>query len=119
VCDMVRTNDVLERDPSGAVVPVADQLSTRVDIVRAAMPNHLIDTDQWPMPDREQWRAYVQQQVTLGVPALYYVYKMDRSDEELGDADLDLVAETWKQYRREIAAHSPESENESVQVEHP
>ncbi|WP_127573344.1 hypothetical protein [Georgenia faecalis] len=103
VCDMVRLNDVLERDPTAALVPVADQLRFRHDVVRATMPGHLVDTDQWPMPDRAQWRAYVEAQADLGVPALYYAERMDRSGEELGPEDLALVARTWERYRARIA----------------
>ncbi|MFC7406199.1 hypothetical protein [Georgenia alba] len=99
VCDMVRTNDVLERDPAAAPVPVADQLRARVAVVRAALPGHLVDTDQWPMPDRAAWQSYVRAQADLGVPALYYVDRMDRSGEPLTPGDLALVATSWRRYR--------------------
>ena len=99
VCDMVRLNDVLERDPATRVVPVVDQLEVRAAVVRAAMPGHLVDTDQWPMPDRAQWRSYVERQPSHGVPALYYVERIDRSGEDLLPQDLALVAESWRAYR--------------------
>lgn len=101
VCDMVRTNDVLERDQTGQLVPVADQLRARVDVARAALPHHPVDTDQWPMPDRAAWRSYVAAQAGLGVPALYYVDRMDRSGEPLTDEDRTFVAETWRRYRED------------------
>ncbi|UNX56272.1 hypothetical protein MF406_08790 [Georgenia sp. TF02-10] len=104
VCDMVRLNDVLERDPATAVVPVTDQVWSRHAVVTAALPHHLVDTDQWPMPDREQWRAYTRAQPALGVPALYYAEALDRSGETLRPADLRLVAETWRAYRDRRAA---------------
>lgn len=102
VTDMVRLNDVLERDPAGEPVPVVDQLRFRHAVARAALPGHLIDTDQWPMPDREQWRAYVEAQASLGpaaVPALYYAESIDNSGEELTADDLALVALTWARFR--------------------
>jgi hypothetical protein len=99
VCDMIRLNDLLERDPAGAVVPAVDQLAFRHAVVAAALPHHLVDTDQWPIADRAQWRAYVSAQPGRGVPALYYVTRIDRSDEELTAADLALVADTWRNYR--------------------
>ncbi|GAA4424539.1 hypothetical protein GCM10023169_21290 [Georgenia halophila] len=99
VCDMVRLNDVLERDPSTEVVPVAAQLRFRNAVARAALPHHLVDTDQWPMPDRAQWRAYVAEQAGLGVPALYYAEAIDRSGEPLDGTDLALVAQSWARYR--------------------
>jgi hypothetical protein len=99
VCDMVRLNDLSEQDPDGTPVSVVEQLHFRTAVARAALPHHLIDTDQWPMPDRESWRAYLAAQNSLGVPALYYVERMDRSDEEINDNDLAAVAEQWATYR--------------------
>jgi hypothetical protein len=103
VTDMVRLNDVLERDPSGARVPVVDQLRFRAAVARAALPGTPVDTDQWPMPDRAGWRAYVEEQGALGVPALYYVDGIDNSGETLGDDDLTLVADSWRRYRAGLA----------------
>jgi hypothetical protein len=51
------------------------------------------------MPDRESWRAYLAAQNSLGVPALYYVERMDRSDEDITDTDLAAVAHQWANYR--------------------
>ncbi|MEO3778714.1 hypothetical protein ABGB16_18055 [Micromonospora sp. B11E3] len=99
VCDMIRLNDILERDPSGRVVPAVDQLAFRHAVVRAVLPDHPVDTDQWPVADLAQWRSYVRTQGRLGVPALYYAERIDRSGEELTDHDLALVARTWQDYR--------------------
>jgi hypothetical protein len=104
VCDMVRLNDVLERDPLQRLVPVADQLRFRHRVVAASLPGHLVDTDQWPMPTRDEWRRYVQAQADLGVPALYYAERIDRTGEELRPDDLALVARTWADYRARLAA---------------
>lgn len=101
VTDMIRLNDVLERDPRGAAVPPADQLAFRHAVAHASMPNHLIDTDQWPMPDLQAWRDYVRAQPALGVPALYYAERIDGSGEQLAGADLALVADSWRAYRRD------------------
>lgn len=99
VTDMVRLNDVLERDVAGEPVSVVDQLRFRHSVARAALPGHPIDTDQWPMPDRASWRAYVEAQASLGVPALYYAESIDNSGEALTADDLALVARTWAEYR--------------------
>lgn len=99
VTDMVRLNDVLERDAAGRPVPVVDQLRFRHAVTRAALPGHTIDTDQWPMPDRASWRVYVEAQASLGVPALYYVESIDNSGEVLTADDLALVARTWAEHR--------------------
>jgi hypothetical protein len=99
VTDMIRLNDVLDRDPVGQVVPAADQLVYRISVVEEVMPGHVVDTDQWPLADRAAWRAYVTAQSRLGVPALYYAERIDGSGEELTADDLALVASTWREYR--------------------
>ncbi|RIQ18866.1 alpha-amylase family protein [Jiangella rhizosphaerae] len=102
VCDMVRLNDVLERDNAGDPVHVVEQLRFRFGVADSSLPGHLVDTDQWPMPDRASWRAYVEAQATLGplaVPALYYLESIDGSGEELTGDDLGLVASSWAAYR--------------------
>jgi len=96
VCDMIRLNDLLEPDPA------VDQLVFRHAVVTAVLPHHLIDTDQWPIADLAHWRAYVQTQGRLGVPALYYATRIDRSGEELTAADLELVADAWRAYRTRL-----------------
>lgn len=104
VADMVRLNDVLEKDPDGGYVPVEDQLRLRHAVARAVLPDHPIDTDQWPMPHRAGWLAYAEAQIDYGVPALYYVESIDESRERVRPEDLDLIAETWRRYRRERAS---------------
>ncbi len=99
VTDMLRLNDVLKCDPDGMPVPAVDQLRFRHAVVDATMPDHPIDTDQWPILDRASWRDYVAAQAELGVPALYYVERIDGSGEELTADDLALVARTWRTYR--------------------
>ena len=98
VCDMVRLNDLLERAPDGSRVDVVEQLRFRAAVARAALPGHLVDTDQWPMPSREQWHGYTAAQGLLGVPALYYVEGIDTSGEPLTREDLVAVARSWARY---------------------
>lgn len=100
--DMIRTNDVLERDLRGEPVAVVDQLRSRAAIVRASLPHHLIDTDQWPMPSREEWLAYADTQVGLGVPALYYVESVQ--GEPVTIEDLRTVGRGWRRYREQVAS---------------
>lgn len=99
VTDMVRLNDVLERDVGGARVSVVDQLEARYEIAARSQPGHLIDTDQWPMPSKAEWLAYADRQAQLGVPALYYLESIDNSGEKIDAGDLARIAETWKGYR--------------------
>lgn len=103
VFDMARLNDVTERDVHGGRVPVTAQLELRAGITSRVLPEHLIDTDQWPMPDRAQWRSYVEAQPRHGVPALYYLEAIDNSGEELGGDDLALVRDSWAAYRSGLA----------------
>ena len=102
VCDMVRLNDVLKRDPSGARVPVVDQMRFRAEIARRSLPDHPIDTDQWPMPSRAQWLAYAEEQPALGVPALYYLESIDRSGEPVEAEDLDRIRRLWSTGREPV-----------------
>ncbi|MFF9564483.1 hypothetical protein ACF1AJ_14150 [Leifsonia sp. NPDC014704] len=108
VTDMVRLNDVLEDSVHGDPVPVGDQLRYRHDIAAAALPGHPIDTDQWPMPNRDEWLAYSRIQPELGVPALYYVESIDNSREAVTDADLDEIAGLWSAYRATRASRADE-----------
>jgi hypothetical protein len=95
VCDMVRLNDVLDTDPAGRPVPAVEQLLFRHAVVSRAMPDHLIDTDQWPMQTRADWLGYAERQAGLGVPSLYYVERIDNSGEEITADDLEQVAAWW------------------------
>ncbi|GAB3614839.1 alpha-amylase family protein [Humibacter ginsengisoli] len=99
VTDMIRLNDVLVESVNGDPVPVVDQMRFRHDIAAAALPGHPIDTDQWPMPNLQEWLAYASVQAELGVPALYYVESIDNSREAIGDDDLDEIASLWRGYR--------------------
>ena len=104
VCDMIRLNDLSEQDPYGTAVPAVEQLTFRAAVARAVLPHHLIDTDQWPMPDRQSWLSYITAQKDVGVPALYYAERMDRSDEDISAAELAVVADSWTSYRASVDA---------------
>lgn len=92
-CDMIRLNDV------NTGRPVNEQMIHRARVARAAMPDCLIDTDNWPMPSKAAWLDYVRLQPDLGVPSLYYLWHMDNSDEAITDADLDVVRDAWARAR--------------------
>jgi hypothetical protein len=86
-------------------------LAFRHAVVAATMPGRLVDTDQWPIATGAQWRAYVVEQMGLGVPSLYYAEHLHFTEylhfaervDHVGDAltadDLALVAESWRKYR--------------------
>lgn len=72
VTDMVRLNDVNTR--AGVVA----QMTHRARVARAACPELLVDTDNWPIPDPESFRDYLEVQAELGVPSLYFATHLER-----------------------------------------
>lgn len=96
--DMVRLNDI--PCPEGVTDGVVPEMRHRARIARAACPEALIDTDNWPCPNRQQWREYLKVQPELGVPSLYYVTGIDMSGEPLGPEDYDQLRESWARWRR-------------------
>jgi hypothetical protein len=105
VTDMVRLNDMLRLDdpgpiPAWAVVP---QMRYRAEIAKAALPEVLIDTDDWAVPDKRTWREYLELKPELGVPSLYYATQLDVSGEPLDDDDYDAVRRVWARWREQVA----------------
>ncbi len=98
VTDMIRLNDLMrlsQPDPLPAAVP---QMTHRARIARAVDPDLLIDTDDWCMPSRAEWRAYLEAKVELGVPALYYATGIDYSREPFGQDDYAAIRAAWARY---------------------
>ncbi len=104
VTDMIRLNDVQRlEDPSPGADFVAHMVH-RARIARATLPNVLIDTDNWAMPDRATWRRYLEVQSELGVPSLYYTTHIDCSGEALREEDYAAVREAWARYRSDLVS---------------
>lgn len=101
VADMIRTNDVLEHDTGGSPVSVAAQLRARYEIVAATLPEHPVDTDQWPMPNRDEWLDYARNQAHFGVPALYYLERVGEN-EPIDVEHLAEIARVWDEYRESL-----------------
>jgi hypothetical protein len=99
--DMIRLNDTLRLDDPRQTVDIVPQMRHRAAIVRAACPDHLVDTDDWCAPSLAAWRAYARVKPSLGVPALYYATHLDLTGEALEASDYALLRETWAAYRRE------------------
>jgi hypothetical protein len=98
VTDMVRLNDLLrleDPEPFAAAVP---QMRHRARIAAAADPGWLIDTDDWCMPSRAEWRAYLAAKPELGVPALYYATGIDHSGEPFDADDYAAIREAWARW---------------------
>jgi hypothetical protein len=99
VVDMIRLNDI----NTGRDVIAAMRHRQRVAAI--ACPRALIDTDNWPMTDRATWRAYLEVQPELGVPALYFATHMDNTREPLTEEDILRLIDVWKVYcstRRQV-----------------
>ena len=104
VVDMLRLNDI------ASVVGQPSYLASmalRARVARLASPHWLVDTDNWPSPNREAWLEYCRAQPALGVPSLYYVTRIHHlaengevTDEPLRAEDYAELAALWAAYRR-------------------
>jgi hypothetical protein len=105
VTDMVRLNDMLRLDDPGPIPAsaVAPQMRYRAAVTGAALPEVLIDTDDWAVPDKRTWREYLELKPELGVPSLYYATQLDVSGERLDDDDYDAVRRAWARWREQPA----------------
>ena len=99
---MIRLNDALRLDDPHPDVDIVPQMRHRAAIVAAACPDHLIDTDDWCVPDLATWRAYTALKPELGIPALYYATHLDRTGEPFEASDDALVRDTWATYRARV-----------------
>jgi hypothetical protein len=93
VVDMIRLNDV------NTAKDVNAQMIHRAKVARAALPDVIIDTDNWPMPNITAWRDYVRLQPDLGVPSLYFATHVDSTREQLTADDYQLIRDSWARWR--------------------
>ena len=107
VLSMVRLNDALRLDDPEPFVPVIAQLRHRAALVRAVLPGVPIDTDDWAMPSRAEWRAWLRAKAAEGVPVLYHVDGLGTTTERLDDDDLRQVATEWERYRARVGLPAP------------
>ncbi|MDP8905235.1 MAG: hypothetical protein M3N29_07960 [Chloroflexota bacterium] len=107
VTDMIRLNDLLRlRDPQ-PWAPAVAQMTHRARIAAAVDPGLLIDTDDWCMPSKREWRAYLEAKIRLGVPALYYATGIDHSGEPFDDQDYAAIRDAWSRWQSTGAAGRP------------
>jgi hypothetical protein len=95
VTDMLRLNDLLRLDDLGPRPEIVPQMRYRAAVVRAVAPELLVETDDWCVPDRRQWREYLEVKPELGVPSLYYATHLDLTGEPLEDDDYEALRRTW------------------------
>lgn len=94
VVDMIRLNDInIGQDVNRAMLH-------RARVAKAAIPEAIIDTDNWPITDKDAWRRYLPLQPELGVPSLYYATHIDFTGEPLTPDDYDLIRQVWAKIDR-------------------
>jgi hypothetical protein len=98
VTDMIRLNDLLRLDDPDPFAPAVPQMRHRARIAAAVEPGILIDTDDWCMPSKAEWRSYLAVKPDLGVPALYYATGIDYSGEAFGDEDYAAIRGAWARW---------------------
>jgi hypothetical protein len=97
VLDMVRLNDInMGKD-------VVRAMRRRAAVAAIACPDALIDTDNWPIENKAEWRRYMEVQPGLGVPSLYYASLIDASREPFDADDYRLIRDVWERYRAGLA----------------
>lgn len=90
--DMIRLNDI------NVGQDVVRAMRHRARVATIALPHAIIDTDNWPVTDRQSWRDYLAVQTELGVPSLYYSTHIDRTREPLEASDYELIRESWSRF---------------------
>ncbi len=102
IVDMIRLNNTVRMDMADqfTTADILTNMTHRARVARAASADWLIDTNSWPSLDRAQWLSYVQRQVYLGNPSLYYATAIDRTGEPLRPEDYAVVSQAWKTYLR-------------------
>ncbi len=100
--DIIRLNDV------NIGADICKAMTMRARVASIACPDAIIDTDNWPMPDKAAWREYVSLQPDLGVPSLYFASHIDNTQEALGPDDYQLIRECWAGYRAKMPLQQKE-----------
>jgi hypothetical protein len=95
VADMIRLNDMLRIDDGAPFPPIVPQMRYRAEVVRAACPELLIDTDDWCAPSLAEWRSYLAVKPGLGVPSLYYADALDLTGEEFQPEDYEALRKVF------------------------
>ena len=57
-------------------------MKARADLVRAVLPNMLIDADDWIIKDYRKWLDYTLSSYQLGVPCVFYTERFVNSKED-------------------------------------
>ena len=77
-------------------------MKARADLAKAALPHHLIDTDDWITENYVKWLRYTLRSRELGVPCLFYAERFVRAFESAPTVtpiplgDLRRIAKHWR-----------------------
>lgn len=98
IIDVLRLNDIHHADEQ-----IVKRMTHRAKIAKIACPDWLIDTDNWPIPNRKTWLAYMREQPKLGIPSLYYADHIDISGEEITEEDYEEIRQIWAAYEEKLS----------------
>jgi hypothetical protein len=87
---------MLRLEDNGPTPSVLPQMRYRAEVVRAACPELLIDTDDWCAPSLAEWREYFAAKTSLGVPSLYYAEALDLTGEAFQPEDYDALRRAFR-----------------------
>jgi len=105
--DMVRLHDTGRARGS-----VVEAMQSRADLARAALPQHLIDADDWIPWNYAKWLQYTLESHRLGTPCLFYsewfVRSFDKNPtvQPIQRADLGKIARVWRKYQENLSEES-------------
>lgn len=97
--DMIRLGDTY----GGTRQTVNSLMEFRWRMAKLANQDWLIDMDGWPLPGMEALENYVEFQVAMGVPSLYYATHLDTTGEEIPPRVFNKIREQWTKYRHRRA----------------
>ena len=95
--DVLRLNDVWYGARN-----VPEMMKRRARISRIAGWN-LIDCDNASSTNLEEWWNYMLEQPSIGIPALYFVYRTESTMEEVTDSKWRDLAEIWTAYVQRLS----------------
>jgi hypothetical protein len=67
----------------------------------------LVDTDNASSTTLETWWQYMEAQPSIGIPALYFVHRLESTQEQPPDSDWVALAGIWNRYIAALPAISP------------
>jgi hypothetical protein len=99
--DVLRLNDIWY-----GARHVPEMMRRRARIAKIAGWD-LVDCDNASSTNLEEWWDYMQQQPSIGIPALYFVYRTETTMEEVPEDKWRQLAEIWTSYVRQLEGHAP------------